>query len=1010
MGEMTQRARDLEDPERPRLPDREKQFRRLAEAMPEIVWSARPDGSCSYFNHRWSDYTGLSMAESLGFGWHAALYPDDIPIWLHRWQEALRTGQGFEMQYRLRQAEDGEYRWQLAKLQPIPDDHGGIRRWFGCCTDIHDQKRARDLLRQNRESTVEKNVELQRANQTLKAQIAERERVEEALQKQARILASILDNLGEAVIVADGNEKFLIFNPAAERMFGSGPTATTSEDWSKQYGLFMPDGASPFPADQLPLSRSIRGEEVDDVEMVVKHAKAPHGLWTRVSGRPLKDGSGGSFGGMIVCRDITASKKEDEFREGQGRILEMIAANQPLDEVLTSLMLLIEAQHDEMFCSVLLLSEDGTHVRHGAAPSLPEQYVSAVDGAPIGPKNGSCGTAMYLGKQVIVTDIFQDPLWEDYRELAAASGLRACWSTPILSASGRVLGSFAMYYKQPRVPTGDESKLTSVATHIAGLAIEHQRAAEELRASEERFAKAFNSNPHPMTLTTLTEGRLIEVNESFVELSGYTRPELVGRSSVELVWEMPLGRDELMQRVKERGVVRDLEAKLRTKSGVTRVLLLSSLIVDIGGQHCLLTVGNDITERRRAEEQVKLLQAITMEVAAAPDLSAALEVVLRLVCQSTGWILGQAWVPTEDGTVLQCDRAWFRAADKFDEFRTGSENTRLPMGVGLPGRVWRSKRPSWIRDVSVDSNFPRVILARENGLKAALAIPILSNDKVIAVIEFFVTEPRDEDERLVKVITAVATQLDLAIERKFAEEQLRRTRAELAHVARVTTMGELAASIAHEVNQPLGAIVGNAEICLQWLKGDQPRLDLLREALEDIAGDGRRASEVISRIRSLVKGTEPQKSSLDVNEVVGQVVSLINHEAQRRQVRLGTQLQEIPTVLGDRVQLQQVLLNLCMNGIDAMSAINDRKHELVLSTARNDGGILVSVRDDGVGIKPEEAERVFRAFHTTKANGMGMGLAISRSIIEAHGGRLWAESNPDQGATFKFTLPAEQGV
>src|SRR5262249_51547560 len=162
-----------------------------------------------------------------------------------------------------------------------------------------------------------------------------------------------------------------------------------------------------FPADQLPLSRSIRGEEVDDVEMVVKHAKAPHGLWTRVSGRPLKDGSGGFFRGLVVFRGSTAHQKEKEVRERKGGRLEIIAANQPLDEVLTSLMLLIEAQHDEMFCSVLLLSEDGTHVRHGAAPSLPEQYVSAVDGAPIGPKNGSCGTAMYLGKQVIVTDIFQ---------------------------------------------------------------------------------------------------------------------------------------------------------------------------------------------------------------------------------------------------------------------------------------------------------------------------------------------------------------------------------------------------------------------------------------------------------------------------------------------------------------------------------------------------------------------------------------------------------------------------
>jgi len=152
----------------------------------------------------------------------------------------------------------------------------------------------------------------------------------------------------------------------------------------------------------------------------------------------------------------------------------MIAANAPLGEVLTSLVLLMEAQTPGMLCSVLLLSADGNHIEHGAAPNLAPDYVNAVNGAEIGPRHGSCGTAMYRGKPVIVTDIFSDPLWEDYRELAESSGLRACWSTPILSAKGKVLGSFAMYYREPRKPTGDEARLTSVATYIAGLAIEHR--------------------------------------------------------------------------------------------------------------------------------------------------------------------------------------------------------------------------------------------------------------------------------------------------------------------------------------------------------------------------------------------------------------------------------------------------------------------------------------------------------------------------------------------------------
>jgi len=171
---------------------------------------------------------------------------------------------------------------------------------------------------------------------------------------------------------------------------------------------------------------------------------------------------------------VPHSEQDDpEFQAGQNHILKMIAANAPLSDILTDLVNLIEKQSPGMLCSVLLLSADGNHMEHGAAPSLPAQYVNAVNGSPIGPKHGSCGTAMYRGKPVIVTDMFTDPLWEDYRDLAVASGLRACWSTPILTPTGKVLGSFAMYYAEPRSPTGEESRLTEVATYLARLAIQH---------------------------------------------------------------------------------------------------------------------------------------------------------------------------------------------------------------------------------------------------------------------------------------------------------------------------------------------------------------------------------------------------------------------------------------------------------------------------------------------------------------------------------------------------------
>jgi PAS domain S-box-containing protein len=837
---------------------------------------------------------------------------------------------------------------------------------------------------------------------------SDRSKVERALLSQTEILTSILDHTTDAVIVADKDYRFLIFNPAAERIFATGATETKAEGWSRTYGLYLPDQVTPFPPDDLPLARSIRGEQVDDQEMFVRHHEAPNGLWISVSGRPLRDTEGNLAGGVIVCRDMTESKKEDAFRAGQSRVLEMIVTGTPLEKILSSLVQLIEQQADDMLCSILLLAEDGKHVRHGAAPSLPEVYVKAVDGAPIGPKNGSCGTAMYLGKQVIVTDVMEDPLWEDYRELAAISGLRACWSTPILSGEGKVLGSFAMYYREPQTPNGMEARLTEVATHIAGIAIEHQRDEEALRASEELFGKAFNANPNPMSLVTLEEGRILEVNESFIELSGYARPELIGRTSLEHIWEMPLTRDDLVRRVKEHGIVRDIEAKINTRSGASRVVLLSSLAVEIGGQHCLLSVSSDITERRKAEEQLRLLQLITMEIALTRDLTSALEVVTRRVCESTGWVLGQSWIPREDGTALECSAAWFGGAEGLEEFRLGSVNTRLPPGVGLPGRVWKSKKASWVRDVTVDANFPRAVLACESGLKAAFAFPVVASGEVIAVMEFFLREPQDEDERLVKVIATVGAQLNLALERKRAEEQLRRAQSDLAHVSRVTTMGQLAASIAHEVNQPLGAIVGNADICLNWLGDNQPDLNQLRDAIEDIASDGRRASDVIARIRGLVKKNVPQQTHVNINDVAQEVHSLVGHEVQRKGVRLDVNLSpSLPPVLADRVQLQQVLLNLLMNGMEAMMTTEPEQRQLTVTTKlTKEDQILVTVRDSGVGIKADQVEQVFKAFHSSKANGMGMGLAISRSIVEAHGGRLWAEPSRGPGATFKISLPS----
>jgi len=250
--------------------------------------------------------------------------------------------------------------------------------------------------------------------------------------------------------------------------------------------------------------------------------------------------------------------------------------------------------------------------------------------------------------------------------------------------------------------------------------------------------------------------------------------------------------------------------------------------------------------------------------------------------------------------------------------------------------------------------------------------------------------------------------LDLT-ERKHAQEALQKAQAELAHVTRVTTVGALTAAIAHEINQPIAATVANASAGMRWLAAQPPDLEEARQALGRIVRDGNRAAEVMGRIRALVKKMPPRRERLDINQVVLEVISLTQGELQRNRVELQTHLApNLPGVPGDRVQLQQIILNLILNAVEAMSELADRPHKLVVGSGASDShDVLVEVRDSGPGLNAANLDRLFDSFYTTKPNGMGMGLAISRSIVEAHGGRLWATPNEPHGAVFCFTLPTD---
>lgn len=252
-------------------------------------------------------------------------------------------------------------------------------------------------------------------------------------------------------------------------------------------------------------------------------------------------------------------------------------------------------------------------------------------------------------------------------------------------------------------------------------------------------------------------------------------------------------------------------------------------------------------------------------------------------------------------------------------------------------------------------------------------------------------------------------------ERKQVEEEresLHRLETELARVSRLTTLGELTTSIAHEVSQPLGGMVASAGACARWLAADPPAMAEARAALDNIVADGKRARDVIARIRALTKRQVPRKDRLDINHQVREVLALTDHELRKHDIVLRTELDgTLPPVVGDRVQLQQVLLNLIVNAVEAMHTVHDRSRELAI-VSRQDGSnaVLVEVRDSGIGLDAQRTEQVFEAFYTTKPEGIGIGLSISRSIIEAHGGRLWASANTPHGAVFRFSVPVTEEV
>ncbi len=406
-------------------------------------------------------------------------------------------------------------------------------------------------------------------------------------------------------------------------------------------------------------------------------------------------------------------------------------------------------------------------------------------------------------------------------------------------------------------------------------------------------------------------------------------------------------------------------------------------------------------------EQQTAISEVLRAIASSPhDLQPIFDAILDSATRLCRADLGALRLSEEGGLRLVAARG-----DALLVSQAWSSRPVLDNGSYL-GQLAASRLPAHIPDLAAlegDLRDDFWIPTVNAGYRTSLVVPLLKDNEVVGIITLGRKQVQPFTDKQISIFGDFAAQATIALESTRRERQYREMQSELAHANRVATIGQLTASIAHEIKQPIAAARTNAAAALRFLDKSPPDLAEVRDALARIVNDADRGGDVVDRIGSLIKKAPPRKEVVDLNAAILEVTALTRSEALKTGVTVGTQLAAgLPTIEADRVQLQQVILNLIINGVQAMSETTGAPRELLLSTEKADpDGVLVAVRDSGPGLAPETLSRLFDAFYTTKANGMGLGLSICRSIVEAHGGRLWATRCEPRGALFQFTIPTD---
>jgi len=692
--------------------------------------------------------------------------------------------------------------------------------------------------------------------------------------------------------------------------------------------------------------------------------------WFHVRGFPLKDTDGRILRWCVLLTDINDRKRAEAQLAGEKRLLEMVAAGGPLKDVLTALCGFVEDTAADCKCGVYLIDWTGPTFHTGAAPSMPATFNDALEGLTVEATAGPCAVAALTGSQVIAEDFESDLHWQQslIRPLALDHGLRAQWSTPICSRDGRVLGTFAVFQDHPSSPTQVQQDLIAQVTHIASIAIERALADEALRSSERNLSLTINTIPTFISVSR-PDGTVLSVNQAALDYHGITLQD-VQKEGFRARFYHPDDLERVREDRKEalkRPLQFEYETRALGKDGKYRWFLVrcNPLLDDQGRIDRWYAIAFDIEDRKRAQEDVRRSEAFLAEAQRLTSIG------------SFSWL-----VATDEIT-------WSEELYRIYEFDPGIKITLevIRTRVHPEDLTLYEKMVEQARNGSEDFEWQYRLLMPDQSIKYMHAVAQATRD------------PSGQLEYIAAVRDVTA--------RRVSDEALDKARSELAHVARVMSLGALTASIAHEVNQPLSGIITNASTCMRMLDAEPPNVDGARETAQRTIRDGRRAADVITRLRALFSKRDAVTELVDLNEATLEVIALSQSELERNRVITRTELaDQLPPVTGDRVQLQQVILNLVRNSSDAMSTVDDRPRQLLIRTQPDEHDrVRLSVQDVGVGFDPQAMKKLFEAFYTTKNDGMGIGLSVSRSIIESHHGRLWATPNDGPGVTFSFSIP-----